>query len=1118
MWLEKLEIHGFKSFKDKTVLEFPDRFTAIVGPNGSGKSNIIDSICFVLGRSRGLRVNNMAELICNGGINGKPSDFARVSMFLRNENGKRTKVTREITRDGRSIYKLDDRRTTRQEIIDLVGDFEYNIILQDDVTKLIDMHPKQRREIIDDLCGIREYDEKKQKALKELEKVENRISETRIVLGEKEGYLKQLKKERDEALKYQELQRELGNLKASILHKNISKYRKKLESLESEIDRLNREREDKRKEMDKIRGEIEEMNSKLKEINAEILRIEEKKGGNELQMMRENLIRLENQLQNSQNELENLKREISEKLEKKRTLENEIRGIESKLNMVDSKLERMGFDINKEMKRLPGVELEDRIDNIKSKIFELHSKVNLDIERNEKGLEELKELENKKLSLNLRIKELLSKEKELTKSINDRIKENKHNFQMYEEIKEKIPLIERKRDDIINRLSHLRVILTEKRTRINTLESSTWGLRGAISAIMRLKKVMDGIHGTVSQLGNVTNKDYETALNIAAGKGMEYIVVENEDVATKCIEYLRNKRIGRATFLPLNRLHVKLMSVPPKGSLGFVRDFIKTRNKFRSVFDYIFGNTILVENLESAKKIGIGKWRMVTLDGDLLLPSGAMTGGYLKRDKIALSFSFSNTEELEREIKALEREIIELDGEEQKLRMERKKLEERLSKLELLVDNGKTDIERIKLEKGGLMEKRDELREDIKGIDARILEIKRGINERNKEIKSIERDIKTLEKNLEELISKRSKSGIEKLERLRENYRNLEVERGRLDEKRNILIKQIDEINTVIRDLEKNISTVKSRINENRDSYNALKNKINELENKDRAIIKELELITKKRAEIEDAIGNVSSRMGEIEYSLNKINDKLNKTSIDKAKFETKLSDLAIEFEKYKDYEIVDGKITEMESRVSDIEKTLESFESVNLRAIKSYDILKNEIQETTEKIETLKNERDSIFEFMDRVEKKKREVFMEAFDVVNRNFERIYGELSGGKGKLTLDNPRDISESGLIINASPKGKKLVNIDVMSGGEKVVTCSAFLLAIQQYKPSHFYIVDEIDAALDIENSIKLAKMLKESDSQFLMITHNEPIIKHAKSVIGVTMNNGISEIVGVKLN
>ena len=231
MRLSRLELKGFKSFKEKTILQFPDKFMGIVGPNGSGKSNITESICFVLGKSRGLRAQNLSELIFNGGIGGEPANKAVVSLTLVDDDGRKHKVTRIIERDGTSVYKLDDKRSTRSKILEIVGDSEYNILLQSDITKAVEMKPQDRRKVIDDLCGIGQYDEKRDKAIRELDKVEERISQTSLILGQKAGYLTSLKSERDEAIRYTNARQSLRECQATLIHKEISSLERREEKI-----------------------------------------------------------------------------------------------------------------------------------------------------------------------------------------------------------------------------------------------------------------------------------------------------------------------------------------------------------------------------------------------------------------------------------------------------------------------------------------------------------------------------------------------------------------------------------------------------------------------------------------------------------------------------------------------------------------------------------------------------------------------------------------------------------------------------------------------------------------------------------------------------------------------
>jgi len=1115
MHLDKLEIKGFKSFRDKTVLEFPDQFTAIVGPNGSGKSNIIDSICFVLGRSRGLRVNNLSELIYNGGVSGKESEYARVSMYLNDGNKNQIKITREIDRAGKSIYKLNNKRSSRQEIMDIVGDNEYNIILQDDVTRIIDMKPKERRQIIDDLCGIAEYDKKKEKALHELEKVEARISEVHIILGEKQGYLEELGRERDEAIRYQDLQDELKRCKASILYLEIRDHEKRENKLNEKIEQLRREKRQNSDRIKEIEIEISERNNKLKGINSEILRLEEEKGSTKLVELRGEIIRNRDKLENLNTTLQNLKSEISEKKKKKQALMEEEKILEQKLKEISEKIEPLSEKIEKESRKVGSLEIDKDIDKLKTDIFDLRSKIATNAEICERYNSEIKDLLDEKSSLEERIKRSLKEEKEIARRIDDHLIENKSNFEEYERLRSELPKIDQRYNDICKELQEMQMKFTEKNSELKTLERTSGGLNSSISAVMNLKKIIPGIYGTVSQLGSISDSRYEKALQIAAGGRMQNIVVENEDTAIKCIEYLRKKRVGRATFLPLNKINPQVSKNVPKLAIGFARNFITSPYKFEKIFAYVYGDTLLVENLDKAKKIGVGKWRMVTIDGDLLSKEGAMTGGYLRN----VGLKFSSTDELEREIKYLENRIIELDGERQELELEKRKIEEKISKLEDSVDSGKIYMEKIRLEKEMLGEKRKGFQQRVNELDARIDDLKKKISDGNALVKKIKRDLQIKENGLEKLLKKSSKVDTTVLEKFREEKYQLEVEQNRLVEKRTLILEQIDDITKELRELNREYKDVDENIEKTQKAISKLEKMLSIREKENIELMDNVERLIDHRSRIEKEITDFSNERGKLEFELERINEKISKIEIEKARTETHLSDLKREFASYPEVELMkDKKLKELEDMVLNIENQLREFGSINMRAIESYDILKKEFEDITGKLETLKNERQSIFNFMEKVEQRKRETFMKTFEVVKKNFERIFKEISGGEGTLILDNPRDISECGLLITASPKGKKVLSLDAMSGGEKVLTSSAFLLAIQQYKPSYFYIVDELDAALDKENSVKLAQMLKKSDAQFMIVTHNDVMVRYAQSVIGVSMNNGISQVVGVKLS
>lgn len=1112
MHLERLEIYGFKSFRDKTVLEFPDKFTAIVGPNGSGKSNIVDAICFVLGKSRGLRVGNLRELIYNGGAEGKESKHTKVSLYLGNKDN-RVRISREVNTEGQSVYRIDKKRVSRQEVVELVGDNEYNIILQDDVTRVIDMQSKERRQIIDDLCGIGEYDKKKAKALKELETVENRISDTHIILGEKQGYMEQLEKERSDALRFQELNKELDRCNGSILYKNIESLEKKLEGIDSRLEELENEENNLRERIGGIKKDIDEKTKELKDINSQILELEKEKGLGKIPEIRGELVRKQDRLESLDKTLEDNKKTIHEKKEKRGKLIANINSLEAKLKAAEEKLEFLNVKILEESKKIKGLDVEKKIDAIKTRIFELKSKTASLSESEESNKTRIEDFLLQKEEINQGIKKLLQEKKDLDKQINERNKQHRDDFEEFEQLRDMMPKLEGKIAKIQTLLETLRVEYAAKKTEIETVEKSSGGLKGAINAINKLKEIIEGVHGPIFQLGRVLNPEYEEAMKIAAGGRMYYVVVEDEDTAIKCIKYLREKKIGRATFLPLNKITFRRQDKAPKECIGFARDFITTNARFKPAFDYVFGNTLLVRSLQDAKKIGIGRYHMVTLDGDLLTESGAMTGGYVRKVEIG----FSRVDELEKEIKALEKRIIDLDGERQELLLEKKKVGDRLSKLEAPVSSGRTDVEKIRLEKSSLDDRVEDLQHRIEEADNLTKKIKQEIAKNKEEAKSIEVEIKNREKELAVLMKKRSQTNIEHLEKLKDGYRDLEVEEKTLKEKKELLKQQIGEIDDELERMNEQRTELESETKDVSVSIEGLEKELLVMEKENTELMERIEALIDERSTLEEGITELGSGRGEAESGLESVKDEMNSLLIKKASFETKISDFREEFKPYSGIEVLGEGLKRLESMVSEITTSLEALGSVNMRAIETYEVIRKEFDETMERLETLKNERQSIFDFMEKVEQKKRETFMDAFDFVRKSFEQIYRELASGEGTLILDNPRDISDSGLIIKASPEGKRLINIDAMSGGEKVLTCSAFLLAIQRYKPSYFYIVDEIDAALDRENSLKLAEILRNSAAQFLIISHNNEVIKKAESVIGVSMNNGVSQIVGVKL-
>jgi chromosome segregation protein len=1119
MHLDKLEIKGFKSFREKTFLEFPDRFTAIVGPNGSGKSNIIDSICFVLGRSRGLRVANIAELICNGGPNIKACSEAKVTLHL-SDPDKKVKVSREIDRSGKSQYRIDDKAVTRQEVIEIMGDNEYNIILQGDVTRVIDMKPKERRKIIDDICGIAEYDEKKEKALNELEKVELRINEVSIVIGEKNGYLKELEKEKDEAIKYQEYQTDLKRSQATVYALEVQDFGKRAEKVGEKIAKMQSDKEKNNGRITEINAEVEEKNAKLKEANSQILAFEEKKGAAKIIETKSEIQRAQDRQNSNQEALDKVKLELAEEKKKKLELAEEDKKIDLDIKKLAKEIEPLVIKIKEESEKIVGFEGGKELDKARAQIVEMKSKIALTTDISSRDSSEIKKLEDERTELEEKNSEMLGEEKTLARSIDESVLKNKSGFQEYENLRHEQPVVDQRLYEINKALKEIEIRRAEKRTERETIEKTSGNLGSAVNAILGLKEkgMIEGINGTVAQLGRVSDTKYEKALQVAAGGGrLQSIVVEDEKVAAKCIDYLKKKKIGRATFLPLTKINVRVSENAPDESVGFARDFIECPKKFEKIFEWVYQDTILVKDLDKAMQIGINRWRMVTIDGDLTTKEGAMTGGHSATGDAAIKFT--STEDIDKEIEDYEKLFIKLDGDRQELEIKKKKIAEKIAKLEGSVSVEKTEIEKIRLSKEDITRRREESKKTIAGIEDRIDALKKNIALGGETIKKLSRDIEVEEKRIEKAMKNAPKIDMSALEAIRNEKDNKEIEKNTLEERKRNNTAILSELVAEIEKLAKEQSEFEEAVKSAKEQISKFEGELKVLEKENEKLIKEIEKLIETRRKIEESITKIEKESAQLSFDIGRFNEEISKLEVEKARIETELSGVQKQYEQFAGVEtFTDKDLAEVRKLAHDLERKINSLGNVNMRAIESFEALKKEIDEVNAKLETLKTERQSIFDFMAAVEQKKMETFMKAFEVVRTNFEKIYHELASGEGTLILDNPRDISDSGLLITASPKGKKLMNIDLMSGGEKTLTTSAFLLSIQRYKPSHFYMVDELDAALDRENSARLAEMLsKSTEAQFLLITHNEALMKYAQAVIGISMVGGVSQIVGVKL-
>ena len=825
--ITKLVLQGFKSFNKKVAIPFVSGFNVICGPNGSGKSNIVDAICFVLGRTsaKSLRADRLHELIFHGGDGKSAAEHAAVTLYL--DNSKKifqfedpeVSVTRKVNRKGVSIYKIQGKTITREKVLELLSAARirpdgHNIILQGDVTNIIEMNPIERRYIIDEISGIAEYNDKKEKSQKDLEAVDQKLKEAEIVITERYDIFKKLEDERNAAIKYQNLQKELIVLKASLAHRKLVDFEQSSKTIEEEVAKKEEENKNLEKEVASIESELENRERSIQEVAGKLL-----------------------------------------KFSKKFEIEREASNLRTKIMIYKDKIDSNRREI-------------ERLDSLIEKL---------------EGLESRKDIE---------------------------------------------------------------------------------GMPRAVRAVLGQR--FKGVFGTVVDLIKVP-EDYSVAIEVTAASHFYDIVVEDENVAKFCIEFLKKDKIGRASFIPLNKISPKSFDgrdvLGKKGVVGIASKLIKFDPRFESAMQFVFGSTLIVDDLEVARNIGIGKARMVTLDGDLVERSGLMVGGYFFRTHPKLVQSMA-----------------------------------------------KDDIENYR-------EGKKKLDEDIRYLTGEIAEY-------------------------EERLKKYSKS---------EDVKDfVDFEKLKVDSE-----KEIDKL----------------RLN--------------------RKMMYERKLI---------------------------LQQELSKLNVQKAKLEAEFENVKVEALQYGEVEFIDKGIRTLENGIREAQQQLIDIGAVNFKSIDQYDNFKTEFDEYKRKYEKILEEKKAVLGMMEKIEEKRRDIFNRCLQDVSKHFNDVFNKMTKGNASLELENPMDL-ESGLIIQANPAGKTLVNIDSLSGGEKTLTALAFLFAIQEYRPAPFYILDEIDAALDKENSKKVAELIKvmSKEAQFLTITHNDQTIKYGDTIYGVTISSGESKILGLEL-
>lgn len=1145
MYITELEIDNFKSFGKKTKIPFFEGFTVISGPNGSGKSNIIDSVlfCLTLSGARGLRAEKLTDLInLNSGKN-----TAEVSITF----SEGTKIRRRIKRTPHGYYSynyLNDRACKVGDIVEYLSrngikSEGYNVVMQGDITRITEMSDTERRKIIDEIAGVAEFDKKRDQALSELEIVRERIEREELILAELENRIIELKEEKEQALKYRALEEELDYLKSCLSSAMIAERKKELLAVKSLIDDQNAESE-------KISGERAVRQDKLGELKARVQEIEaeiNEKSGAEYLALLSSIEDARGKIRFSEQSIEKLKAEkekskeaqqknfadlrraeatVKEITDKIRNLSIDRSGLSMELSGIKADLENAENQLSKESHAVEGARdelfsLRDRLDKFRSQRSDLLKEQDLLIEKSRFRTEEKERLSER----------LTQAESEL-----------KVKGSSLEEYSELIKSLEAEKSVIDRELSASEGRLFENRGALEKIRSE---IRALDRELMRLEAQqqasggpggrameyilgMDGIYGTVAQLGRAP-PEYTDALNIAAGGRLRSIVAESDSVASSCISYLKDNRLGRMTFLPLNKLRAPdLPHISDPDVIGYAADLLEYDPLFDSVFRHVFGRTVIVKDMAAARRM-MGRFRMVTLDGDLIEVAGAMTGGSLQKKMQGFGVAADDG------INALKAKISALTAEEGDLRAavdryenlagerrsRRSEISGQISKYGVLADEFRKLYDSLNDEIAVILEKQRSMEGDFSIGAVRLEEIESALE-------GISEDIGSVEGSMESLKKKLADTGIpelaEKVDYLRRKYtdserrlRNKDDDISDSQRERQHFQNRLSEFQNERERIESDFKRIDGDIQKNESGISAAEAEVKSLEVKKENFSSELNGLHTLRDELNNSLLDGEKGIFAIDSEMERI--KLQVSSL-KGREDSLLSEIAELSSRASGVE-TDMSLAEIEKGIVGAEGAIKKIGAVNMLAIEEYERVDTRIKERTGKKEVLSRERGNIIERIEHYEKMKYDSFMDAYSAIDSNFRSIFARLTEGSGNLSLDNAEDPFSGGMTFAVQPRGKKVHLLSALSGGEKSLTTLAFIFSIQQYMPAPFYALDEVDMMLDGSNVERVSNMINElsGNAQTICVSLRRPTIERADRIIGVTARPDKSTYVtGVKNN
>lgn len=1181
-----MQLVGFKSFADKTTIPFQDGVTCIVGPNGCGKSNVADAVRWVLGEqsAKTLRGSNMQDVIFNGTQKRRSLSFCEVTLTFDNSSKLfdidygEVAMTRRLYRSGESEYLLNRQSCRLKDIVALlhgvgIGKEGYSIIGQGKVAQIMNSKPEDRRAIFEEATGIMVQKQRKQEIERKLEASADNLAVYKQRMAEAERQLSPLAKQAETAEKYNEYAKELKyhEVNSYIFRRENAETEKKkfvaeAERLAREAERFNGEITSILSEKEKNREELEQADVRLSELNNELLRFtvgNTEKSGNaklykekanafreKLQSGKEDIIACEKRVEEIGHALVECDKRIHEKEARLRAIKKESEELFLKISDLDKKIAVYEQDFMQD--RVRELSSLENLSQLKESMGSLTARKDAVAERMQEVCKGIEKEEKRRDGLRAELSICMEKEKKLTEfvSSSDSVVNAQNAVirdaqEKYDKINADIYACNARIESVNNSLD----LYVGLKNRFDGYKDS---VRRLLSAAKTNQEVNKRIRGVIADIVSCEEK-YELAIETLFGGAMQNVVTATGEHAKELIRFLKRNNIGVVTFLPVDSMRVKYntreieRALNETGALGLADQIVQYDAYYAPVIRNLLGNTLVCDNNDNAVKIAkkyAHAFKIVTLEGDVIATSGAMTGGSRKKDAGNLLQNERLIKQCEEEIESRKKELSGLRGALDGAASERVVAEKKLEELRAQFQSAATDLATVKQQEASLQQLFGEVESNITLYHSALNELKQKESSLSNEAQASSESERALAKIREDADEERAQKNKES--------EKLKAERKTFNERYTALQVEDVSLQSAIDAERQNIARLQG---ENSDMVAAIENGQHANEEFEKEIDRwereaERQALTREEREKVDALRmdierageekqKINVRQAELENEQNALQEKINvatarrgKCEVEVGRIETNLENLrqrieeayALSYEDCLPLRDATYDITVSANEISSLKRKITALGPVNANALEDYEALKIRYDEMTVQRDDVEKAIADATEMLNEIKTNMREKFDEGFNTINENFMYIFKELfGGGRAELQLDytNCEDPLDAGVEINACPPGKKLTKISLLSGGEQALTAIAILFAILKTNPMPFCILDEIEAALDDANVDRFARYLKRfsKETQFIVITHRKPTMNQADSLFGVTMEEkGVSKIVSVKLS